>query len=141
MVIGSNVSDWNPDHNQKQTIDGITIRDCDGVNLSDTIIENSFHGSKESGGTIEIERSRDVTVSHCQVLDPRYRGITITDSKRCKVMGCTAIDRRTPPAAAASIQVTGKSSDNLVSGNTVNKNSLAIGDGSARVEGTMEIEI
>jgi parallel beta-helix repeat protein len=139
IVIGNNTIDWNPDHKGKRFVDGITINECRGVSLSSNIIENSFQGSPEAGGTIEVNRSEDVTIANCQVLDPRYRGIVLTDAVRCRVTGCTVIDRRQPPTARASIQVAGKSRDNLIIGNIVNQKSLQIPPDSAEAKENFEV--
>ena len=53
-----------------------------------------FVASGTMGNLIAIRNSRDVTVSSFQVLDPRHRGIVVRDSERCRVDGCTVIDRR-----------------------------------------------
>ena len=127
ITFSGNSIDWNPDHRGKRMVDGITIRDCDGVAVSGSIIENSFQGSKESGGTIEIDGSQHVSVNNCQVLDPRYRGIVVRDSQRCRVDGCTVVDRRPTREMLASIQVSGETTrDNALSNSTVTRGTLAI---------------
>ncbi|GAI17259.1 unnamed protein product, partial [marine sediment metagenome] len=53
IVVGNNNIDWNPDHKKKHLVDGILIDRCKGVTLSDTIIENSFQGSSQTGGAVD----------------------------------------------------------------------------------------
>jgi hypothetical protein len=137
VVAGNNSIDWNPDHKKKHLVDGILIDRCKGVVLSDTIIENSFQGSEESGGAIEVKASQDVTIVNCQVLDFRFRGITLTDAVRCRVTGCSVIERRQPPKVGASIQVEG-GRDNLIADNMVNQGGLSISDGTATVRDNLE---
>ena len=93
---------WNPGHREKNHDDGIRISDCDGITLSSTIIENSFQGEAQRGGAIEVAGSRDITISGCQVLDPRHRGIWLEDVTRCRVSNCTVVDRRTKKTMKAS---------------------------------------
>ena len=140
VVAGNNTIDWNPDHKGKHLVDGILIENCKGVILSSTIIENSFQGSSQTGGAIEIRASEDVAIVNCQVLDFRFRGITLTDAVRCRVAGCSVIERRQAPTVGASIQVKG-GSDNLIADNIVNRGGLSIADGTATVRGNLEIGI
>jgi len=140
VVAGNNTIDWNPDHKGKHLVDGILIENCKGVILSSTIIENSFQGSTEAGGAIDIRASEDVAIVNCQVLDFRFRGITLTDAVRCRVAGCSVIERRQAPTVGASIQVKG-GRDNLITDNIINRGSLSIADGTATVRGNLEIGI
>ena len=138
ISIGANTIDWNPDARTKAAVDGITIRDSEGVTLTGLTIEGSFQGSAAAGGAIEVERSREVLIGGCQVLDPRHRGIVLRDAIRCRVTSSTVLDRRSEPTARASIQVLGDSKDNAISGNTVNRGGLDVAAGAAVVEGNIE---
>ncbi len=138
IVLGSNSIDWNPDHRGKRTVDGIVLRRSDGVVLSDTIIENSFAGSEERGGTIEIDDCRDVTISACQVLDPKHRGIVINDSERVRVSATTVVDRREKPTMRSTIEVTGKSRNNVIRDNTLAKGRLKVAPGTAVADTNLE---
>ncbi|GAG60411.1 unnamed protein product, partial [marine sediment metagenome] len=140
VVAGNNTIDWNPDHKGKHLVDGILIENCKGVILSSTIIENSFQGSAEAGGAIDVRASEDVAIVNCQVLDFRFRGITLTDAVRCRVAGCSVIERRQAPMKGASIQLKG-GRDNLIADNIINRGSLSIADGTATVRGNLEIGI
>lgn len=140
VVAGNNTIDWNPDHKGKHLVDGILIKGCKGVTLSGMIIENSFQGSAEAGGAIDVRASEDVAIVNCQVLDFRFRGITLTDAVRCRVAGCSVIERRQTPMKGASIQVKG-GRDNLIVDNIVNRGGLSIADGTATVRGNLEIGI
>ena len=138
IVLGNNNIDWNPDHKKKHLVDGIFIDRCKGVTLSNTIIENSFQGSSQTGGAIDVKASEDVAIVNCQVLDFRYRGITLTDAVRCRVTGCSVIERRREPIKGASIQVKG-GRDNLITENIVNRGGLLVAKGAAIVRGNLEI--
>lgn len=130
LVVGDNCLDWNPNTRSKSSLDGILIDDCDGVNLANTIIENCLRATEAQGAAIEIRRSRDVTVANCQVLDPGPRGIRLADSQRCRVTGCSVVDRRPQPALRESILVEG-GRDNVLEGNMVNQGTLAPGTAKA----------
>ncbi len=139
LVFCGNPIDWNPDHQGKVLSDGIVLRDCEGVSLGAIILENCFQGSPEAGGAIEIENSRDVSITHCQILDPRHRGIVLTDAVRCRVDGCTILDRREESRLAASIQIRGASRDNVITNNLVPAGSLHIPEGTAWLAGNQEL--
>jgi hypothetical protein len=137
IVAGNNSIDWNPDHKKKHLVDGIFIDGCKGVTVSNTIIENSFQGSSQTGGAIEVKACEDVAIVNCQVLDFRFRGIMLTDAVRCRVTGCSVIERRRAPMKGASIQVSG-GRDNLITDNIVNRGGLSIAEGTATVRGNLE---
>lgn len=138
MVISANSIDWNPDHKKKYLVDGILIEKCRGVTVANTIIENSFQGSSESGGAIDVRASEDVAISNCQVLDFMYRGITLTDTVRCHITGCSVIERRRKPAPGASIQVK-SGRDNLIADNIINSGGLSVAEGTATIRDNLEI--
>ncbi|KPL25182.1 MAG: hypothetical protein AMJ75_01860 [Phycisphaerae bacterium SM1_79] len=137
IVVGNNSIDWNPDHKQKQLVDGILVDHCRGVTLSNTIIENSFQGTSQAGGAIDVRASEDVAIVSCQVLDFRFRGITLTDAVRCRVAGCSVIERRQAPAKGASIEVR-SGRDNLIADNIINAGGLSIAESTATVRDNLE---
>ena len=83
--------------------------------------------------------SRDVTISGCQVLDPRHRGIWLEDVTRCRVSNCTLVDRRQEKTMKASIELRGESRDNIVSGNIISRGSLKAGEKNALVRDNLEV--
>ncbi|MBN2137762.1 MAG: right-handed parallel beta-helix repeat-containing protein [Sedimentisphaerales bacterium] len=138
IVASGNSIDWNPDFKTKQLIDGILIDRCKGMILSDTIIEDSFAGAEQSGGAVEIRDSSDVSVSSCQVLNFRFRGIALSGAVRCRVAGCSVIERRrAPPQEGTSIVVRG-GRDNLIAGNIVNRSGLSVDAAAATVRGNID---
>ena len=139
LVFAGNSIDWNPGHRAKNHADGIRLSDCDGVSLSATILENSFQGSADSGGAIEVAGSRDVTITDCQVLDPRHRGIWLEDAVRCRVSNCTIVDRRAKTTMKASIELRGKSRDNVISGNIISRGTLPAAGKAALVRDNLEV--
>jgi len=137
IIAANNSIDWNPDYKIKHLIDGIMIDRCDGVILSNTIIEDSFQGSEQSGGAVDVRNSRDVSITNCQILDFKFRGIALTDSVRSRVTGCSVIERRQAPQKGTSIVVKG-GKDNLIANNIVNPAGLAIDSPTAKVRDNIE---
>ena len=83
--------------------------------------------------------SRDVTISDCQVLDPRYRGIWLENATRCRVSNCTVVARRAKKIMKASIEVFGKSRDNIISGNIISRDSLPAADKAGLFKDNLEV--
>jgi len=110
---------------------------CKGVLLANTIIEDSFQGSEQSGGAVDVRNSRDVSITNCQILDFKFRGIALTDSVRSRVTGCSVIERRQAPQKGTSIVVKG-GKDNLIANNIVNPAGLAIDSPTAKVRDNIE---
>jgi len=137
IIAANNSIDWNPDYKIKHLIDGIMIDRCDGVILSNTIIEDSFQGSEQLGGAVDVRKSQDVSIANCQVLDFRFRGIALSDSVRCRVTGCSVIERRQTPQKGTSIVVKG-GKDNLIADNIVNEAGLSVAAGAATVRDNVE---
>jgi parallel beta-helix repeat protein len=125
IVVSGNSLDRNPDYYQRQANDGmangVTLRNCEGVILSGLMVDGSAAGSESEGGAVEIFQSREVTVSSCQVFDPKWRGIYVQDSRNTRVANCTIVERRAEPSMIAAIQVAGQSRGTLIEGNLVGR--------------------
>lgn len=118
IVLGPHSLDNNPDY-KRGTIDGITLRDCDGCQVQGVVVEGA--GPEKDGAAIEIVRSRETSIVACQVFEPRHRGILVSDSRNTRIADCTVLDRKATGKLAASIEVTGKSPGTLIRGNLVMK--------------------
>lgn len=127
VVVNGNSIDWNPDYGSKHLLDGIAMNACRGVQITGTVIENSLNGSEEAGGAVEIAECEDVSIDGCQILDSKFRGVTVTASKRCRISNSTVVDRMDPPRMLASIEVDEQSSDILASGNFLQAGKLKAG--------------
>ena len=113
--IGSNTFVWRSDPNAAQR-DGLKFVDCSAGVLSGLQTEHLCYGSQEQGAGITLEGCQDITIGHCQVLDPLHCGIELRDSERCIVDGCTILDRKNPPTMVEAIRVVG-GADNQVDRN------------------------
>ena len=79
-----------------------------------------------------------MAISNCQVLDFMYRGITLTDTVRCRITGCSVIERHRKPAPGASIQVK-SGRDNLIADNIINSGGLSVAEGTVTIRDNLEI--
>ncbi|MFO0881320.1 MAG: right-handed parallel beta-helix repeat-containing protein [Gemmataceae bacterium] len=120
VVVGHHSLDNNPDY-KRTTIDGITLRDCDGCIVDGVIVDAA--GPEAGGAALEVTRCRETSIVSCQILDPRHRGILVTDSRNTRIADCTILDRTHAGKVEASIEVTGKSPGTLIRGNLVMKGS------------------
>ena len=73
-------------------------------------------GHPERGAGITLENCNDMTIGHCQVLDPLHCGIELRECTRCIVDGCTVIDRKNPATMVEAIRVVG-GADNQIKRN------------------------
>ena len=90
IVISSNVVDRNKDYFPEKLvcIDGVSVLNSRGIIFSNNIIDGVEYGNTEAGGAMNISASIDVTINHCQILNPKFRGIYIEQSKNVIVSGC-----------------------------------------------------
>lgn len=120
VSIGSNTIVWRADDGLPER-DGIRIEDSRNVSLQGLVTERLCSGSAQEGAAIELIRCRESSITHCHVLDPRYRGIELTDCRICQVTGNLVIDRRREPVMREAIRVRDSDRsvivrDNLVGG-------------------------
>lgn len=120
VVIGPHSLDHNPDY-KGASIDGVSLRDCDGCSLTGVLLEGSSAGGDKEGGAIEVVRSRETSIVNCQVFEPAHRGIWVADSRNTRIAECTILDRTGTKKMVAGIEVSGKSPGTLIRGNQVGK--------------------
>ncbi len=113
--VGTNTFDYNPDY-EGDRIDGITILDSAGINLHGLTLE-----ATGSNAAITIERSSEVLITGCQILDPEQTGIFIADSRRCTISGNMILDRQSRPNLPSSIQVAGETTAVSILDNTLSR--------------------
>lgn len=90
IVLSSNVTDRNKDYFPEKLVcnDGISIENSHGIIFNNNISDGAEYGSPEKGGAINILACRDITIDHCQILNPKFRGVFIEQSKNVIVSGC-----------------------------------------------------
>ncbi len=115
LSISGNTFGWSYGP-QRSTIDSIVMRRCWGSSISGAVLHAANYGDAKSGGSITLEQCEDCSVSDCQVLSPRWRGIYLDACQRCRVDGNSVVDRHEPARSTAGIEVAG-GSNNLVQNN------------------------
>lgn len=122
LVITSNVVDRNKDYFPAKlvSLDGVTILNCRGIIFSNNLIDGAEYGNNESGGSLNISGSRDIIIAHCQILNPKFRGISIEQSKNVSISGCL-IKEDTSKRMLLGIELKGQCPGSTVKDNTVGK--------------------
>lgn len=101
----------------RDTIDSILLRRCWGSSITGAVLHAGNFGDENTGGSITLEACEDCSVSDSQILSPKWRGIVLSDCRRCRIDGNSIADRHEPPRATAGITANG-------GGNNVIQNNL-----------------
>ena len=121
IVVGNYSIDANPDYNSSgaEWANGVAVRRCEGVILNGVQVDHGLLGSVEEGGAIDLIQCRNVTLTACQILSPRFRGIYVRDSSNVQIAGClvTAADARA--SLVAGVEAAGRSAAVVVRGNLI----------------------
>ena len=139
VAIGASTFDRNPDYTG-EVVDGITVRRSAGISLTGLILDNARAGTPDSGGAIEVIEASEVNITACQVLDPLYRGIELTNVRHARVSECTVVDRKKTPTMVDAIRLAGDSHDNVVLNNLLGRgrgSALNVATGTASVSGNV----
>lgn len=137
VIFSSNSIDNNPDY-QEDAGNGITVRNSRGVLISDVQLE--IAGSVENRkGAVEILKSREVTVTGCQLFNPFSTGIYIEDSRNVQVGQCLVNGNGGRENMGSSIEVKGRSKqviilNNFTSGQIITEPGTSIVDGNHRLD-------
>ena len=94
LIFSDNVIDRNKDYFPEKMIclDGISILKSQGIILSNNIIDGVENGSPESGGALTISDSREITLTGCHIINPKFRGIQIEHSNNVRVNNCLIME-------------------------------------------------
>lgn len=135
VVVGQNSLDQSHNH-RGGFVNGVTVRDCDGVILSGLILDRAAAGSEEEGGAIEIYDSRETTITGCQIFEPKYRGLYIAGSRNTRVSDNLVMERGEAREMIAAIEVAAGSRNTVIDGNLLGEGSqgdLVAAEGTATV--------
>jgi hypothetical protein len=119
LNLAANTLDYNPDY-EGDRVDGITLADCRGVNLNGLSLQSTRGAAPAGeGGALTIERSADVLVGGCQVLDAEDAAIRLVEVERVTITGCMIVDRPELEAPRPGIVQVGACRDVVIVGNSV----------------------
>lgn len=106
IVIGANSIDHNPEYRGRST-DRVVIRRSNTISLTGLILQHSREASADVPSSVELRECRNVSVTGCQIINARTRGIAMHDCHVVRVADCTIRGRdgdrsyRTPLAVDA----------------------------------------
>ena len=75
--------------------------------MTGVILNGASPAGTHTNAAVEVLSSSDINIANCQILDPTPRGVYLEDSTRCRVSGCTIVDRREPKAMVEACRVEG----------------------------------
>jgi parallel beta-helix repeat protein len=115
IVISGNSFDQSHNYRGGFT-NGITLRDCDGINVQGLVLDRAQGGDAAGGGAIEVLNCRETILTGCQIFEPRFRGIYVSDSRNTTITGCQIMARE-PGTMLSAVHVAGNSRGLLIEGN------------------------
>ena len=142
FAIAGNTLVWRSDADAPQR-DGIKLVRCSAGTLTGLQSEHLCYGTPERGAGVTLEQCHDITIGHCQILDPQVRGIELRDCVRCQLSGNSIIDRRDPPSMLQAIRLLGDCRDNLLHNNMLGgavDQAIVLADGAATVRGNLDLD-
>jgi hypothetical protein len=119
ITFGSNSCFSRPASYASETTDGILLVNCVGCSLVGNVLNDCRLGSEETGGSITVRDSRNIAISASQILNPRFRGIDVTNSSRCHISGNSIHEDEPTGRMIVAIRIGGGGSKNWVHGNSV----------------------
>lgn len=142
LLVSGNTFGWSATEDRGMQ-GGMLLRNCVGANLTGLVMLDDRAGSERAGGAIALVGCRDSAVSNCQVLDPRWRGVSLLDCYRVRVSDNSILDRRRPPIMLAAVEIGGDSVDNMVQNNLVSRvagEAIRCPSSGGTVQGNVEVE-
>ena len=142
LLVSGNTFGWSATEDRGMQ-GGVLLRNCVGANLTGLVMLDDRAGNERAGGAIALVGCRDSAVSNCQILDPRWRGVTLLDCYRVRVSDNSILDRRRPPQMLAGVEIGGDSVDNLVQNNLLSRaagDALRCPSSGDVVQGNVEVE-
>lgn len=123
ITVGDNSLGHNADYGiEKELCTGVTLKNCRDSIFSGNILQDCQTGRHQYPEAPELQREalleiidcRNITISHCQILDSAPVGIRLHNSEEMTLMGLSICDRRSPPLQQHAIHWTGTSSGSLI---------------------------
>ncbi len=114
VVVGSNTIDHNPEYRGKST-DRVVIRKSRNINVNGVTLQHTLDPTEAVESTMEITDSENVSVTGCQIINARVRGIQVNNCSTLRVADCTIRGKEKDAAYRAAVTVDNKSKRIMVS--------------------------
>jgi polygalacturonase len=122
LVLAANSIDHNPDYRGPST-DRLVFLRCRNVALTGLVLQHTRPALTEVPSSIEIRDCRDVSVTGCQILNARQRGITLAGSAVVRIADCTIRGRPADPTYRGALGLDRASSQVMVVNNFLGRGS------------------
>jgi len=120
LVIGPNSLDHNSDYKGKTT-DRILLRGCRDVTLTGLILQHTLTPLEEPAASVEIDDSSNISLTGCQLLGVRNRGVLVRGSSLVRIADCTIRPQADDKTLRAAVTVDDKSKQVMVVNNFLAK--------------------
>jgi polygalacturonase len=140
LVVGANSIDHNPEYAGSST-DRVTLRKCRNVTLTGVLMQHTRPAEREHEASVLVEGCENVSVTGCQVLGARLRGVVVRDSAVVRVSDCT-VRPGDGKGFRASLSVDGKCRQVLVTNNFLARGSdgeFRLPDGAGSASGNVTL--
>ena len=108
LVLGPNSIDHNPDYPGPST-DRVILRRCRNVTATGLVLQHTRPAKEEPEASVLVEGCENVSLTGCQVLGARRRGVLVRGSRVVRVSECTIRSRDGDAAYRAALVVDGDS--------------------------------
>lgn len=88
IVVGPNTVDHNPEYPGKST-DHLRFERCRNVNLTGLVIQHTREPEKDEEASVVLKECQNASVTGCQILGARRRGVSIQGGAVVRVSDCT----------------------------------------------------
>lgn len=122
LVIGPNSFDHNSDYKGKTT-DRVLFRGCRNVTVTGLILQHFHEPLEPPAASVEIDNCENVSLTGCQVLAARVRGVLVRNSRVVRVADCTIRPAEGDKDFKAAVSVDDRSKHVMLVNNFVGKGS------------------
>jgi hypothetical protein len=141
LVLAGNSIDHNPDYKGEST-DRVVLRGCRNVNLSGLLHQHTRPTSDEDPSSWEIRDCENVSVSGCQIVGARVRGLAVHGSSIVRIADCTIRGPRERGAYRVAVSVDAASKHVMVVNNffaSGSEGDLQLPEGAGQASGNVTV--
>jgi hypothetical protein len=141
LVLAGNSVDHNPDY-RGDSADRVVLRACRNVTVSGLLHQHTLAAGGEDPSSWEVRDSENVSVSGCQILGARVRGLAVHNSSIVRVADCTIRGPREQGAYRVAVSVDAASRHVLVVNNFLaggREGDLQLPDGTGQASGNVRV--
>jgi len=127
LMINGNIFDHNEDYfpTQPEAKGGLFLNQGENIVLSDNIIDGSGNGNEEDGGAIIVKNSSEVSLSTCQIKNPKFNGIQFDKNINSQIINCIITEGNKNNSMLRGLYLKGDCAGTLVKDNSIAPGKLA----------------